>query len=516
MRVPEAVLIIFALLTSALGQTLAIACPFCSAVSLTLSQEIAGSDVAVIARLVKLPAEPSLDDLDDPDSGMAQFEVLETLRGDNPPARGEMVKVVYFGGNEQKKRFLLKGLVGERIDWNTPIALTERGVEYIKACGSLPEKGADRVQFFMGYLEDEDPLLAQDAYDEFARAPYEVVTALADRMDRPKLIRWIEDAQVGPTRRRLYLTMLGVCGQEEDIKILESLLQYDYKQIKPGLMVMFATLGQTGPAYGAFVLSEMVKADVRRKQQCLDALIAAYLQLKGPSGLPLIEERFLANPAAEYAQVYAAVMALRFHGDDTDALPRDRLLESVRLLLDNTDIADQVILDLARWEDWSVMERLVSMFKNADKDAWVRQPVISYLIAATDQPPEISKPAEAALEELEKLDPKAVKRMRSYVAFSMLAKPKSKPPAKKSQKSVAAHVDPSEAPTASKATPDVADVADVASGGASDAASAKAAPPSGPSRMLIVGVPLIAGLLLFGIFALLLRGADLRSTNNDS
>ena len=252
---------------------------------------------------------------------------------DKAPSKGDTIKTVYFGNKDQKKIFMVTGIAGKRIDWTTPLPLTEKSVEYIKSLDTLPEKGAERLAFFLDYLEHEDPLLAQDAYDEFGRAPYDEVIAVGDQIDRPQLLGWIEDAQVGPTRRRLYLTMLGICGKDEDIAFLESLLRYDYKQMKPGLAAMQVLMRQAGPAFGSSVLNEMIKADVRRKQQCLDALVAAYLKLKGPEGLPLIEERFLANPAAEYTHVYAAVMALRFHGEETDSLPRERLLQSVRKVL---------------------------------------------------------------------------------------------------------------------------------------------------------------------------------------
>ena len=33
-------------------------------------------------------------------------------------------------------------------------------------------------------------------------------------------------------------------------------------------------------------------------------------------------------------------------------------------MLDRPQLADLVIPDLARWEDWSVMDRLVELFKN--------------------------------------------------------------------------------------------------------------------------------------------------------
>lgn len=512
------------------------ACPFCSAVSQTLSQEIEAADIAVVAKLITLPAEADLDsgdpvglDLDDPDSGTAEFEVIEVLRGDDlpegAPAVGATIKVVYFGGNEDKDRFLINGIAGKRVDWTTPMPLTERGIDYIKALGNLPEKGADRLAFFLNHLEDEDPLLAQDAYDEFGRAPYEEVIAVGDRMDRQQLIEWIEDSRVGPTRRRLYLTMLGICGQPEDVAILESLINYDYQQLKPGIAATMAVMGQTGPVIGVPILNEMIRADVRRKQQCLDALIAAYLKLKGPAGLPLIEEQFLKNPAAEYTHVYAAVMALRFHGEETDSLPRARLLQSMRLLLDNADIADQVIPDLARWDDWTVLDRLVTMFKESEADAWVRQPVISYLLAATDQPEDVGQRADAALADLEELDPEGVKRARSYMAFGLLSKVgKKKKPSAQSAEAQSAETQSTEIQSAENKSDDTITAAqskdDQSNEQAKSAetldASVDASAPPGPSRVMIIGGPLVAGIFLFGVFALLLRGADVRSSSSDS
>ena len=187
MKPSSAITICVTLLACIAWPSGAYACPFCSAVSQTLSQELDGVDVSVIARLVSLPPEADLEsddpagfDLDDPDSGTAEFEVVEAIRGDDAPAKGDIIRAVYFGSNEQKKNFLIHGIAGEKIDWTTPLPLTDRGIEYIKTLGTLPEKGADRLAFFLNHLEDKDPLLAQDAYDEFGRAPYEEVVHRCD------------------------------------------------------------------------------------------------------------------------------------------------------------------------------------------------------------------------------------------------------------------------------------------------------------------------------------------------
>ena len=119
----------------------------------------------------------------------------------------------------------------------------------------MPESGADRLAFFQDYFEDEVSANAFDAYDEFAGAPYQDLIDLKDRMDRQKLIDWVKDPETAINRRRLYFTMLGVCGTVAEADEIEKMV------IDGGSPTL----------------------------RGLDALLAAYLCLKGESGVPLVE-----------------------------------------------------------------------------------------------------------------------------------------------------------------------------------------------------------------------------------
>ncbi|MCH2115867.1 MAG: hypothetical protein MK171_13275 [Pirellulales bacterium] len=502
------------------------ACPFCMATQQTISEEIDAAEICVVAKLVETAAASgnTAADFDpaDEDTDLARFSVQTVLRGDARANELDEIKVVYFGSNETGKPFLISalsldgGLPVPHIEWTTPLPLTPRGIDYVGQLADLPETGADRLAFFQQYLEDDDPLLAQDAYDEFARAPYADVIDLANRMDRQQLLHWIESPEVGPTRRRLYLTMFGVCGKKADADKLESLLLYDYPTVKPGVATLLATIGHTGPIHGVSVIEELVRADIRRRQRCLDALIAAYLKLKGPSGLDLIDKKFLDNPSADYSNVYAALMALRFHGEETDVLPRERLLTSMKLLLDNELFADQVVADLARWGDWTVLDRLVDLFHNAKEDSWIRQPVVSYLFAATEQPGDVGQRATTALTELKKVDPACIERTRRFLDLGLFAraitKTEDSPATVAGDHSAEATplVGEKEAPLTSEP------VETPVSPAAIDQrpAPVAVAPPTEvpvPNRWMLVGMPILAGVLMMGIFALLIRGADVRS-----
>jgi hypothetical protein len=162
----------------------------------------------------------------------------------------------------------------------------------------------------------------------------------------------------------------------------------------------------------------MLTSEDRRLKAGLDAMIACYLTLKGPEGMPLVEDLFLKNLQAEYADTYSAIMALRFHGTESNVIPKERILEGLRHMLDRPQLADLVIPDLARWEDWSVMDRMVQLFKEADeKSSWVRVPVVNYLRACP-----LPK-AKEYIKELEKVDPAAVKRANTFFPFTPAAAP---------------------------------------------------------------------------------------------
>src|SRR5437667_364517 len=84
--------------------------------------------------------------------------------------------------------------------------------------------------------------------DAFGAVPFSGVKELKDKMKHDQIVGWIKDQKVPVSRRRLYLTMLGVCGTPQDAAMLEELIRSDDRQAKAGL----------------------------------DALVAAYLSLKGP------------------------------------------------------------------------------------------------------------------------------------------------------------------------------------------------------------------------------------------
>ncbi len=373
----------------------AVACPFCSAVSLTFSQEIAQSQAAVIAKLVEPPPAGSLLPTADGPLPKGKFAVVEVLKGGDLVAEAGLtggdatpIETIMLEEKPIGTMFLLMAVEPPHLVWSSPVRVSDRGVEYVRKLGGLPEKGPERLAFFQDHLEDEDETLARDAYDEFAIAPYADVRGLKEKMDPAKLLSWIENPKVQANRRRLYATMLGVCGSEADAERIGTILS------------------------GEGLTPEQLEA-----RSGLDALIACYVALKGPEALDLVDRLFLDRQGRDvpFTETYAAVMALRFLGEESDLVPRDRVLASLRLLLQEPKLADLVIADLARWQDWSAIDRLVTLFKEAQADnIFVREPIVNYLRACPL--PE----AAAAVAELEKIDPEAVRRAATLAGIAGL------------------------------------------------------------------------------------------------
>lgn len=382
------------------GQTpRASACPFCSAVSLTFAQEIAQSQAAAIVRLVEPPPAGALSPRADGPLPKGKFAVVEVLKGGDLVAEaghanadGTPIETILLEEKPVGTLFLLMGIEPPKLVWSSPIPVSERAVDYLKKLATIPEKGADRLAFFQNHLEDPDETLARDAYDEFAVAPYADVRGLADRMKPAQLLEWIENPKVQANRRRLYATMLGTCGTKADADRIGKILANQ----------------DLGPE----------KAEVRSG---LDALIACYVTLRGPDGLDLVDELFLNRRGREipFTETYAAVMALRFLGEESAVVPKDRVLKSLRLLLEEPKLADLVIADLARWKDWSAIDRLVELFEKAEADnIFVREPIVNYLRACP-----LPEAAEA-IARLEKIDPEAVRRAATLAAFGGAVAPK--------------------------------------------------------------------------------------------
>jgi hypothetical protein len=130
-----------------------------------------------------------------------------------------------------------------------------------------------------------------------------------------------------------------------------------------------------------------------------------------------------------FSETYAVMQTLRFMWTyEPDRIPKDRLKQSMHILLDRPELADLVITDLARWKDWSIQDRLIALYddKNFEIPA-IRRAIVRYVIQCSrdvGEPaadgtaaalPEHAVKALANLKVLEEKDPKTVGDAKRYL-----------------------------------------------------------------------------------------------------
>ena len=120
------------------------------------------------------------------------------------------------------------------------------------------------------------------------------------------------------------------------------------------------------------LLEPLVKKELaKRNPVALSALLVAYLNIKGPEGLTMLEKDVMSANLERRAN---GLEALRVHASETRPIPLQQILPIMRKQLKQPDLAGPVIQDLAFLRDWKVLPDIVALTQQPKSkvDAWVR------------------------------------------------------------------------------------------------------------------------------------------------
>ncbi len=127
----------------------------------------------------------------------------------------------------------MQGVDPRELVWSSPVPLTDEGEKFVSKLLKLPQDPVERLAFFQEYFEHPDSLLSRDCYDEFALSPYEDVIKNSKQNGSPQAHQWGARSAMAPDRKRLYFTMLGVCGTKEDTVRMEKMIKSTKPKIAP-------------------------------------------------------------------------------------------------------------------------------------------------------------------------------------------------------------------------------------------------------------------------------------------
>ena len=343
----QARLLVAAALIIAMSLNAASACPFCPIPDATFSEQLDQSDMALFVQWIS--STPG-DGKSDP--GQTTYRVVNVLKQPAADyATDSLVTLPTARTAPPESRFLLFGVSDPTVQWKNPIAMTDAGLKYIAESPGRDEAVSQRLPYFLKHLDDPNLVISNDAFSEFAGAPYKDIAPLANRFSASQLRKWITAPKTPQTRIGFYGLMLGLSGTPADAEFLRAEINKPTETFRLGL----------------------------------DGMMGGYILLLKDEGLPLLEARL--SSQSTITESYAAMQALRFLWEYApQCVGKDRLRQAMRTALDRPQLAELAIIDLTRWEDWDSMPRLVEMFDSpAYSEKTTRRAVARYLITLSSR-----------------------------------------------------------------------------------------------------------------------------------
>lgn len=385
MRIFSAV--VFTTVTLAIAVSSAKACPLCLAPSQTWSEMIAAADIVILAELA------TIDEGSDSQRPFAIFQILDVHKGKSHIAKAKTIRIDDYVYGKKGDHYLIKAAftdadvpeiletfvtaegkspeqpssakpiqkvsatskvaaAAQVLTWDSPEPVTAAAWQYVTESPAPETAALDRLKYFLTFLEHKDSLVAADAWGEFAKSEYGDIKSLSDSFDTARLRGWIAGAETSPERLSLYGLMLGMSGTDDDAMFLQQQIG-----LPDGDSVRFGCEG----------------------------LMGGLLVLSGVDGLKFLEESRLSNPAVATFEVYAVVQALQFlWNHEPAAIGKPRLRQAMHPLLQREELREIAIIDLARWEDWSLVDDLPAVYQlcKADDDRTTRA-IVGYLLTLT-------------------------------------------------------------------------------------------------------------------------------------
>ncbi len=388
------VLTLLLCIVSCASSVMAVMCPFCDAPFLVMAEQIRECDHLLLGKWI------GGDKPKGPRGGTSRFEIVDV--GFSTGSRfkvGDTIEIPRYIAGTETATYSLMGPNDRFEDWHSPSEVSAEGWKYL---AHIPPPVTDsgeqsqRLLYFLEFFEHPDQMISDDAFAEFAAAPYDVVVRLKDKLPREKILTWLQDPRTAAARVGFYGLLVGLCGNPEDAAILEKKILILDADFRPGI----------------------------------DGVMAGYVLLTGEQGLRKLEEAktrtmVVINTEGRevelpFSETYAVMRMLRFMWTyESDRFTKDRLKQSMRTCLDRPELADLVITDLARWKDWSIQDRLMAMYDHEKfSNPAIKLAIVRYLqycsrdngeSSTTASPPDHAVTAERNLKILEEKDPRTVR-----------------------------------------------------------------------------------------------------------
>ena len=110
----------------------------------------------------------------------------------------------------------------------------------------------------------------------------------------------------------------------------------------------------------------------------LASMIAADLQLRGPSRMAWVDAKYMGDRLRSTRELEGALLALSVLGNANGAIPRERVIQSYRLFMqEHRELAGFVAGDLAAWQYWGAVPVYLALIKSNVRQNFASRVAIS-------------------------------------------------------------------------------------------------------------------------------------------
>jgi hypothetical protein len=372
------------------------ACPFCNA-SQTITQSVQEADVAFVAELSD--SKPIVTQGTGGADGETKALLVKILKSHAAIEKSkEIVLPRYIPAAEQQKvTYLVYATVIDGVvdPYRASPVDSKEMVDYLASAVEQPSRQpAERVAFFFKYLDHAEPTIANDAYAEFAAAPYKDVKDAASGFDADRIVGWLKNPRTEPYRFGLYGLLLGVCGRQEDATLIRSILEDPNKRPISGV----------------------------------DGLLGGLCVLDAKSGVDYTL-KVLTNDQNDFNYRYSALRTVKFIVSDMPEVSKDDLFDRMAPALSIADISDLVIDEFRRNKQWRQTGTILGIFTDPKFDVQVvKRAVVRYALKCPDPA------AEKFVADLRAKDAQYVKDVEEILRFEELQQIRVQDPSKAAAK----------------------------------------------------------------------------------
>ena len=214
----------------------------------------------------------------------------------------------------------------------------------------------NRLEWFAKWLEHSNSIISNDAYAEYALAPFQEVQNSARAFDPKLVIDRLTDPALTPQRRGFYALLAGILS---------------HTSTKQSQKTCIDALTQA--------LENQPSSDF---QTGLDGIIAGLFIALGEKTLPLLEHQKLFQSDASPINQRHLLQALRFCWEyPSDTIARKKVVSITRELLTIPHLSREVIVDLSRYQDWESFDSIAKTWDTlGTENPFIRPTIIGYLL----------------------------------------------------------------------------------------------------------------------------------------